>query len=289
MLPKRLEIFLAPLRNWTIRVLPEQPRQMLQRVFYCPVDLIEFLSGRSDELVPRKGITYTGSGDFRRGGDEFVSYFVKLCDLRWDEKILDVGSGMGRIAVALTKYLSDAAEYEGFDVNPFGVEWCRRKISSKFSNFNFRWVNVRNPRYNSKGVVAASQFVFPYPDQTFDFIFATSLFTHTLPEETQHYLNEMERVLKANGRCFVTFFIRPPSTAKPSSSRIVPRFQFNVDGCWTADRKMPEIAVAYEEGRLRRLCQNSRLKIVEPIRYGFWSGREDSLSYQDILILVKNI
>lgn len=294
-LEERLEVFLGPLKNWVIRIVPSSARPAVQRAVYLPQDAIEFLLGRRDDLVPPKGMIYSSHGDFKKGGEEFREHFVKFCQLRPSETILDVGSGMGRIAAALTKYLNGDARYEGFDVSPIGINWCKTRITSKFPNFTFKLVNVRNHRYNPYGAFEGSRFRFPYSNETFDFVFATSVFTHMLPQETENYLSEIARVLKDDGRCLVTFFVMTASAAVAETSRIRLHFRYPIDGCWTVDKKMPEIAVAYDEVLVRKLCQAHRLEIIEPIRYGSWSGRRawsgksDSVSYQDLVLAAKNV
>ena len=44
------------------------------------------------------------------------------------------------------------------------------------------------------------------PDASFDVIYAASLFTHLLPDETRNYFCETRRVLKPTGRCLFSFF-----------------------------------------------------------------------------------
>ena len=46
----------------------------------------------------------------------------------------------------------------------------------------------------------------------------------------------------------------------------------------------PESAVAYDETVVMRLLEEHGLKLEKRF-YGRWTGREDGLSYQDILLL----
>jgi hypothetical protein len=45
--------------------------------------------------------------------------------------------------------------------------------------------------------------------------------------------------------------------------------------------------VAYEESYVLELLDKHALTLKAPIYYGHWSGREDGLSFQDILLLEK--
>jgi len=51
---------------------------------------------------------------------------------------------------------------------------------------------------------------------------------------------------------------------------------------------MPEAAVAYELAYIRDICKLNKLKIIEPIHYGFWPGRKDFMDYQDIIFVEKD-
>ena len=63
-------------------------------------------------------------------------------------------------------------------------------------NFRFRHVDVLNRAYNPQGRLDPENFEFPYPQDAFDFVFLTSVFTHMRPPEMRHYLT---------GRCGGSF------------------------------------------------------------------------------------
>jgi hypothetical protein len=64
-------------------------------------------------------------------------------------------------------------------------------------------------------------------------------------------------------------------------------FKYEFDGYRTTDKETPEAVIAYDEKFIRGLYEKSKLNLVEPIRYGSWCGRENFLSYQDIIIAAK--
>ena len=66
------------------------------------------------------------------------------------ERVLEVGCGIGRMAVPLTGYLS-GGEYEGFDGMPKAIEWCQENISSEYPKFRFQVADVYNKKYNLRG------------------------------------------------------------------------------------------------------------------------------------------
>ena len=269
--------------------MPYRIRSALRKSYYSSVDTLELLLRRRDRLTPpkRKSL-YVGGGDFRGIGQEFCRYFIELGKLQPDERVLDVGCGIGRMAVPLARYLSEDGEYWGFDIVRDGIEWCERNLAKQFPNFHFQWVNIYNKSYNPLGQYKASEYKFSYEDAAFDFAFATSVFTHLLPPDTENYLSEMSRVLKPGGRCLITFFLLNDDSLrliKAGASTL--DFQYELDGCLTVNEGVPEAAVVYDERLIRELCQRYHLEVAQPIRYGSWCGRGEFLSYQDIIVAAK--
>src|SRR5262245_53999141 len=161
----------------------------------------------TDELVPPEEINFVGTGGFQAVGQEFFHYFVELAGLQPDERVLDVGCGIGRMAIPLTRYLHPQGSYEGFDVVPLGIEWCRNKITPRYPQFHFQLADIHNEHYAPQGRTPARKYQFPYPADSFDFVFLTSVFTHLLPADLENYVYEIARVMKLNGRCLMTFFL----------------------------------------------------------------------------------
>jgi SAM-dependent methyltransferase len=241
--------------------------------------------------MPPEALVQGVGGAFREAGDEFLQYFIDIAGLRPDERVLDVGCGVGRMATALTRYLRGGAgggSYEGFDVMAEAIDWCRSHITPRHPTFRFQHVNVGNRYYNPAGAEAAGGFHFPYDAATFDFVYLTSVFTHMLPAEVQHYVSEIARVLDRGGRCLCTFFLLNDVSIGLSRESPNPAFHFQHvhDGYRTTDPAMPEAAVAYDEACVRGWFADHGLTL-DRIDYGWWSGRRDGLSLQDIVLAVK--
>src|SRR6266480_5689571 len=130
-------------------------------------------------LKPPSDLICTDEEHYHKGG-QWVEYFASVCGLRRDERVLDVGSGGGRVAVPLTDYLTGGT-YDGFDTSAHDVTWCRENVTPRAPNFTFRHVDIRNQTYNPAGTIDPLRFRFPYDDSSFDFVFLTSIFTHMLP------------------------------------------------------------------------------------------------------------
>ena len=249
------------------------------------LDAVDAVRDRDPLVPPRRLRGFVGDSDFRATGDEFLELCIELAGLRPDERVLDVGSGIGRMARPMVGYLRPPGAYEGFDVVPEGVEWCRRRYEAH-PNFRFQIADVRNGLYRPDAGVPAREYTFPFADATFDFGFATSVFTHLLPDEADRYLAEMARVLRPGGRLLATFFVL--DTAGRHRSAPGGRLTFAHDhGRYATDSlETPEDAVAYEEGWLRPRIEAHGLALLGPIRLGTWSGLPDAdtRQFQDVVL-----
>jgi ubiquinone/menaquinone biosynthesis C-methylase UbiE len=269
------------------KLIPRPVKGLIQRLRFIPIDLWEGFRGR-DALTPPRSMIFVGDGDFRKVGEEFKRYFVELGGLAPDARVLEVGCGIGRMAVPLTGFLSSSGEYHGFDIVAKGITWCQTRITPRFPNFRFFVSDVYNDFYNPTGTVRSSEYVFPFEDGYFDFVFLTSVFTHMMIKDLERYLTEVTRVLKPGGRCLMTYFLlNPESRSLVSERKSTLDFAYEIPSGLTIDRYNPERATAYEEKMVRGLYHENRLTIIEPIRYGSWCGRPSYLSYQDIVLAEK--
>lgn len=257
-------------------------KALARRLLWLPADTLRRLRG--DSLVPPRGLSFVGGGDFEATGREFRGYFSELGGLEPTDRVLDIGCGIGRMALPLTGYLQGGS-YAGFDVGRGMVRWCRRRISSRWPNFEFAWAPIYNAKYNPFGDVAAAEFRFPYEDSCFDFAFATSLFTHLVRDEARHYLAETARVLKPGGTCLLTFFlITPESEREVAAGRAALDLSHAAGGGLTSDPRQPEEAIGFREEDLRALLAEVGLSVREPIRHGQWANAPGATTLQDIIV-----
>lgn len=263
------------------------PRRMWRKVRRLPIELVERWQYRNS-MIPPKSMIFIGRGDFEQIGLEFRKYFIDLADLQPDDKVLDVGCGLERMAVPLTGYLSARGEYWGFDIVRKAVVWCTHHISNKAGNFHFQHSDVYNRHYNPDGKIDARRFRFPFPDARFDFVLLTSVFTHMLPPDLENYLHEISRVLKPGGKCLISFFLlNEKSQGLVRSGQATLAFTHAREGCVVADPGDPEAAIAYGEAAIMALFAKSALEVSRPIQYGSWCGRKTFLSYQDLIVATR--
>ncbi len=171
-------------------------------------DAADALRGRADALTPPRRLAgYVGDSDFRATGAEFLAHFRELADLRPDDRVLEIGCGIGRMARVLVPVLRPPGSYDGFDVVASGIAWCREHYGHTPARFRFQHADLRNAMYNPGGVQTAVDYRFPYEADAFDLVIATSVFTHLLAPAADHYLAEAARVLAPGGRLFATWYL----------------------------------------------------------------------------------
>jgi SAM-dependent methyltransferase len=98
--------------------------------------------------------------------------------------ILDFGCGCGRV-VRRWHDLKGPRIY-GTDYNRNPIRWCR--------------ANLRFAQFDTNRLAPPMQF----PDQTFDFIYAFSVFTHFTPDLQFHWIKELSRLLMPGGYLLMT-------------------------------------------------------------------------------------
>lgn len=237
-------------------------------------------------MVPPPESVFVGDGDFLGTGFRFLRIFKEVGGLTPEHKVLEVGCGIGRMAIPLTQYLSQDGSYDGFDIVPDGISWCKQHIATAHPNFRFQLINLYNSVYNPQGRIQPHELAFPYAEGSFDFVFLTSVFTHMLPDDVGHYLREIRRVLRQNGRCLMTCFVLNGDSASHIERRLSSQIPCKrYAGHAVGDPERPEAVVFYDEVFLFDLIAQSGLRVFEQVRYGTWCGRPDGYDYQDILVL----
>ncbi|MEP9375614.1 class I SAM-dependent methyltransferase [Aquabacter sp. CN5-332] len=264
---------------------PEEVRPVLSKDISLLLDYIE-----SNRFLPTPpdGSIFVGDGDYRAIGAEFLRHFVEIGGLRRSHRVLDIGCGIGRMAVPLTQFIHpERGSYEGFDPVLEGIEWCTRTITGAYPNFRFQCLDVAHAIYNPKGSVSGEELIFPYGDSAFDFAVMTSVATHLMPAELTVYAREIHRVLAPGGRLFLTAFVVDASALDGQGRD--PRLGFERAGegpCWHADKDAPLAAVGFDDGFIDGLLLDAGFRI-ERKSLGHWRGRS-AAHYQDVFVAVRS-
>lgn len=117
-----------------------------------------------------------------------ISTFLRRNDMPIESfgSILDFGCGCGRI-LRWWAALRDHAEIWGCDYNEDLILWCQKNLSD-IAQF---MVNGSKPPLD-------------FSDETFDLIYAYSVFTHFSVDLQQPWMEEMARALKPGGSLLIT-------------------------------------------------------------------------------------
>lgn len=269
----------ASISNWI--------RPTVGNTRYLLAELLDRANGR-ESMVPPRVLHQIGNGDFEAIGAEFTRHLTSLAALQPSSRVLDLGCGVGRIAIPLTRVLSPPGGYVGLDIVRNNIRWCSSRITPRHRHFQFLQADVFNRYYNPKGSVTARDYRLPLDAETFDIVFLVSVFTHMLEDEMQNYVTEAERVLKVGGRLFATFFLLNDGSRTAIRNR-TSHLPFTDAGLGVAvlNPNVPEHAIAFDEDRVRNHLTRSGFRLREPIAYGSWSGPAQPLSFQDIVVAEK--
>jgi len=246
-----------------------------------------------DELVPPLHLRWkyyrTAGRDSYRRFAEAASKELLSRGLLPHHRVLDVGFGLGPLAVGLLPHLAGGS-YAGFDVHAEAVAWCRRAITPRHPRFRFQHADLFNTAYNPRGTLRASTYRFPFDAAEFDFAFLGSVCTHLLPAEVAHYLDELARVLKPGGRSVVSFYLLSEESLRgiEAGTSFLPFCHLHEEGrSRVVDRNNPEAAIAHGENWVRNWYAEAGLRIEEPIRRGrWWDGVPHQ---QDVVAAMKPV
>jgi SAM-dependent methyltransferase len=235
--------------------------------------------GALPDLMPPSDLHCGEGPDFVEKGEKWVVYFTDVCGLKPDERVLDVGCGSGRVALPLSRYMTEG-RYDGFDTGAREIEWCQKHVTPVAPNFHFEHANVYNKTYNPAGTIAPGEFRFPYGDQEFDFVLLTSVFTHMLPADLEHYFSEISRVLKSDGRWLATYFLLNDEALQMIvAGTSFYDFTHDLGDYRVFNPDQHEDGIAYPESYVRKLYE--RFGYDFTIDYGGWPGRGPSPTNKD--------
>jgi SAM-dependent methyltransferase len=293
---ERLRLWLLTQRWFSSHVLPALPRWLrwgLRTVYLAPIDLAERLLGRQQAVMPPRANNCSGAViDFKGSGKALVKALEEEAGLTPSSRVLDIGCGYGRLAAAMPDYLGPHGSYDGLDIVPEAIRWCEANITSAHGNIRFKLADVFNKEYSPNGAVNAADYRLPFEDQTLDVIVLISVFTHMLPTEVDHYLGEIARILKPNGRCFASYLLLTEQSRRLMATKGSSfKFTYDMGSHWLVSRKVPELAVRYEEKFVRDLHAKHGLASV--LRPGYWCGqtshwgRDSGIGEQDVLVTRK--
>jgi SAM-dependent methyltransferase len=258
-------------------------------VYRCASVVDRLWNWRSNELIPPAHLrlyyyrTWNREA-FTRAAQGAATELVSR-GLQPEHRLLDIGSGIGNLAVGLIGYLRGG--YDGLEIHREAVAWCQRAITPRHPEFRFHRADLFSRAYNPHGRAAASEYRFPFGDREFNFVFLGSVFTHMLPAAVEQYVREISRVLAPNATCVAScFLLNADSRQGIGEGRSFMSFpvdhpsrQYRLH-----DADVPEAAVALDEAFVRQAYAKAGLEIRDIRRGGWWSGRADD---QDVVTAAR--
>ncbi|WP_112309767.1 class I SAM-dependent methyltransferase [Pseudogemmobacter bohemicus] len=201
-------------------------------------------------------------------------------------RILDLGCGFGRIAMALARRLGPDVDYTGLDPNADGIAWAQQNITPRHPNFRFRRIDVKSKPYNPDGTEDGVSFRFPFDDASLDLVFMISVLTHVDLPTVETYAHEAARVLKPSGRLVTTIFLLDAEVDQllaAGKGHFALKYQEGESR--VENRANPELVIAHPRARVLEIMDKAGFAKTLVVT-GHWSGRPSALpmDFQDLLI-----
>lgn len=273
------------------KYLPRPVKRFAKTVIYSCIDIYHSATGtRKPMTPPAMASLLIGGGNFHNVGKAIKRNLVNKAGLNENSTVLEIGCGYGRIAVALTDLIVSPGRYDGIEIVEKAVDWCTKEVTPHYPNFRFYHADVSNPYAKCENGRSASTYRLPFEDNTYDLVYLTSVFSHMRPNDIRAYLNEISRVMKLHGKCFITYYlINSFVKDQIASKRALQDFRYDFGDFLSTHKRTPEHAIAVSESLIRSFYEEVGLVIDEPILYGSWAIGEKRFSYQDVIVAMKPI
>jgi len=199
------------------------------------------------------------------GSDEFflesasaeARRLVTKLECTQDSHVVDIGSGLGRLATGLLREVGDV-QYWGFDAKKPWITWCKKHIERLHPTFRFAHVDVGNALYNPSGAVPGKDFRFPLANGHADIVYMWGVFTNMRLSDARGYVSEISRLTRDGGRVFLTAFVEEN----------VPAESVNPGGYVDYACNLPLHVVRYEMEVLFSIFEKHGLSVEEFAHHG---------------------
>jgi len=196
------------------------------------------------------GHNFSNDADFLAGAERDIDRLESEAGLASNTRVLDIGCGVGRLAIGLKRRYGALSNYTGIDVDRARIRWCQRNIDPN----SFLYLDLANARYNPEGAVIDERFHFDIPAGSVDLIYLYSVFSHMETPDIAVYLREFARLLSPQGKVFMTAFVEDEV---PNVSINPPDFRLADGNEWSGALH----CVRYERGYFEGLIADAGLTV----------------------------
>ncbi len=267
-----------------------RPAYRFARALYLDLKSIpRRLSGNNPGPEPWLVFHNFGGSDFYESGAAASQGIQRQLGLGPSSRVLDIGCGSGRLAWPLHDVLSGEGAYIGFDVSANAVAFARRLMSGHEDRFSFHHANLFSKEYNPQSLLQAKDYRFPCEDSWADGAWAISVFTHLLEEDAAHYLKELSRTLKPDGKAYLTaYLVNDEIQERMAAKKSMLTMQRYKGPVWAGDMDVPEAATGYDEDAFLAMMNAAGLELEDGIRRGGWSLTKGATYTQDVFIVRRS-
>ncbi len=221
-----------------------------------------------------------------------LPFLMDSVGLKPSSRLLDYGCGLGRLAYAASKFLSDDGAYYGFEPNMEALTFLKTAYAER-PNFHFHgvelsveddYVAVAKGDRREEGVKANEIDPTEFVDSAIDVQWSCSVFTHMWTDSIINSLRSFNDMVSVEGHCVNTWLVVDDFAAYllrcGRADRTLP---FRINGALTSSEDNPLNITAYELSTVQEIYRDAGHEIVD-ILYGSWAGRDNGVIYQDIVI-----
>lgn len=140
--------------------------------------------------------SYQSFREWGRQNAEEIGAVIDQLDTPSRPQVLEWGCGLGRLAVHLERRFA----YTGVDIDPGAIRWCAEHLEGRYT------LNRRSPPL-------------PFAEDSWDVVFAVSIFTHLSEAAHLAWRDDVFRVLKPGGYFVFTVHGEAQSTDLSSAER----------------------------------------------------------------------
>jgi SAM-dependent methyltransferase len=220
-----------------------------------------------------------------------LPFLQRAAGLTPTSTLLDYGCGLGRIAFAARHFLN-GGHYYGYEPNQDALSFLKDAYAD-LPNFHFHgdalladadYVALHAGRERERGISPESVDLSAFVDRPVDVQYTHSVFTHMWQPAIIHMLKQFGRLVQPGATCVNTWLIVDKFAAYVLRCDLADRrLPYRVNGALTYQPSNPLMCVAYELEDVRRMYETAGHEIIE-ILWGSWSGRDNGVTFIDIVV-----